>query len=92
VRNLVKQGETPAAVPRGVVEVIQSMCQNSGQVVFTASLKQGDHIRFLTGPFADMVGTLERLDSKGRIVVLLDILGRTTHVAAHGAEVQPVRE
>jgi hypothetical protein len=25
-------------------------------------------------------------------VVLLDILGRTTHVAAHGAEVQPVRE
>jgi transcriptional antiterminator RfaH len=91
VRRLVKHGETPAAVPYGVVEAIQDMTQPNGQVVFTTDLKPGDKIKFLTGPFAEMVGTLERMDSKGRVLVLLELLGRAAHVVAHGAELQPVR-
>jgi transcription elongation factor/antiterminator RfaH len=91
VRKLVKHGETPAAVPRGVVEAIQAISQSNGQLVFTANLKPGDKIRFLTGPFADLIGTLERIDGKGRVLVLLELLGRAAHVAVHGSELQPVR-
>ena len=81
----------PAAIPAGVVEALQEMTQENGQVVFTANLRCGDKIKFLTGPFAEMAGVLERLDSKGRVHVLLDLLGRATQVAAHASEIQPIR-
>lgn len=91
VRGLVKNGETPAAVPDGVVEALQDMAQLDGQVVFTASLRPGEQVRFLTGPFVEMVGALEQLDSKGRVLVLLNLFGRATHVAARASELQPLR-
>ena len=50
VRSLVKNGDTPAAIPAGVVEALQKMTQQNGQVVFTASLKCGDTVKFLPGP------------------------------------------
>jgi transcription elongation factor/antiterminator RfaH len=92
VRSLVKNGDTPAAIPAGIVEALQDMTQQNGQVVFTAHLRRGDKVKFLTGPFAEMAGALERLDSKGRVLILLNLLGRETQVSAHASEIQPIRQ
>jgi len=91
VRAIVKNGDLPSAVPRGIVEGLMQMTEEDGRIVFTSHLKAGENVRFLSGPFADMVGALERLDANGRVLVLLDILGRVTQVKAKAADLGPVR-
>jgi transcription elongation factor/antiterminator RfaH len=90
VRSLVKAGDRPVAVPDGVVEVLQDMALDSGQIVFTSTLRPGGKVKFLSGPFAEMIGSLERLDGKGRVQVLLSLLGRQTQVAARAMDLRPV--
>jgi transcription elongation factor/antiterminator RfaH len=90
VRSLVKAGDRPVAVPIGVIETLQDMTLDNGQIVFTSNLRPGGKVRFLTGPFAEMIGALERLDAKGRVLVLLNLLGRETLVASQATEVQPL--
>ena len=90
VRSLVKLGDRPAAVPFGVVEALQEMALETGQIVFTSALRPGGKVKFLTGPFAEMIGDLQRLDDRGRVLVLLNLLGRETHVASRATELQPV--
>jgi transcription antitermination factor NusG len=44
-------------------------------------LGQADHpVRLTQGPFAEYMGTLDRLDESGRVRVLLDMLGRQVPV------------
>lgn len=90
VRSIVKSGDRPAPVPAGIVEMLQAMTEDTGQIVFSSRLRPGDKVRFLTGPFAEMVGSLERLDGSGRVMVLLDLLGRATAVTAQSSELQPL--
>ena len=89
VRHLVRQGDSPSPLPRGIVEGLQAMMAEDGRIVFTSTLVQGDKVRFLAGPFAEMIGSLERLDANGRVLVLLDLLGRPTHVQARAADLAP---
>lgn len=91
VRQIVRQGDRPSALPRGIVEGLQAMMAEDGRIVFTSALTQGEKVRFLAGPFADMIGSLERLDANGRVLVLLDLLGRPTHVQAKAADLAPAR-
>ena len=47
-------------------------------------------MRVTAGPFAELIGTLERLDDQGRVRVLLDILGGKIPVLLPGALVAPI--
>nr|WP_281432847.1 KOW motif-containing protein [Methylocystis sp. H4A] len=37
-------------------------------------MRQGQPVRVVTGPFANAIGTLDRIDPNGRVRVLLDIM------------------
>jgi transcriptional antiterminator RfaH len=91
VRAIVRNGDQPTAVPEGIVEGLMAMTQEDGRIVFTADMQPGDKVKFLSGPFAEMIGSLERLDANGRVMVLLDLLGRVTQVQARAADLLPVR-
>ena len=54
-----------------------------GNIRFDFHLKEGQTVKVMAGPFADLVGQLERLDDNGRVRVLR-ILGRhgSSHFAA----------
>jgi hypothetical protein len=39
------------------------------------SLKEGQRLKVTAGPFADLVGQLEWLDDKGRVRLLLELMG-----------------
>ena len=43
--------------------------------LFTSGMATGQSVRILSGPFANVVGRLERLDAAGRVRVLLDMMG-----------------
>ena len=50
----------------------------NANVVLGANLRVGQVVRVVAGPFVGGLGVLERLDGKGRVRVLLNIMGGQT--------------
>ena len=74
VRSLVTAGDRPSPVPRGLVESFIELTNGSGIMNPASDLAPGQRVQVLTGPFADFIGTIERLDGKDRVRVLLGLL------------------
>jgi transcription antitermination factor NusG len=78
----------PVPVPVGIVE---SLIERSEDTVtrLDSNLVQGQQVRILTGPFADFVGTLDRLNAAGRVRVLLQMMGTAVPVSLHRSALAP---
>jgi transcriptional antiterminator RfaH len=59
-------------------------------VRFDHDLHEGQSVKVVAGPFAELVGRLEHLDDKGRVSVLLSLLGGTVRVALQRRFLEPV--
>ena len=81
--------DRPVAVPKGVVEGFIARTDEANLTLFDAGLTTGQSVRILCGPFADLVGTLERLDAAGRVRVLLTMMGTAIPVALHRSALLP---
>src|SRR6476646_1110121 len=77
VDRLLMYGGEPQPVPQGVVENLVAAADLDGNIRFDFHLKEGQTVKVIAGPFADLVGQLERLDDNGRVRILLEILGGT---------------
>jgi transcriptional antiterminator RfaH len=71
----------PVSVPAGIVETLVAHSNEANLTLWDAGLRRGQRVRILTGPFAEFVGTLDRLDETGRVRVLLDMMGSAVPVA-----------
>jgi transcription elongation factor/antiterminator RfaH len=78
----------PVPVPVGVVESLMEQCDGNVTRLDTCLVK-GQHVRILSGPFADFVGALERLDEAGRVQVLLKMMGTSVPVTLHRSALAP---
>lgn len=87
VRSLVMAGERPVPVPPGLVEHFIEMTDNSG--LMAAELRPGQRVEILSGPFAQLAGTIERLDGKGRVCVLLRLLNGESPVTMDRSALWP---
>jgi transcriptional antiterminator RfaH len=88
VSRLYTQDGRPIPVPAGIVETL--IAQTNGTLTrLDAGLVRGQRVRILAGPFADFVGTLERLDPAGRVRVLLEMMGTSVPVALHRTALSP---
>jgi len=78
VSRLVCRGDSPAPVPEGIVEGIREREDAGGWVVMrpATALREGQSVEISNGPFAELRGIFEGLDSRERVVVLLNLLGR----------------
>lgn len=74
VRSLIMQGERPVPCPRGLVERLVEMTGQDGLLDLSSRLDAGQSVRVVSGPLAEMIGTIERLDGPGRARVLLKIM------------------
>jgi len=77
-QGLVCNGDRPAAVPEGVVEEIIARQDDTGFVKLCAGqgMQPGQKVEILDGPLAEARGIFECMDSKERVIVLLNLLGR----------------
>jgi transcription elongation factor/antiterminator RfaH len=75
VVRLIMANELPIPVPCGVIEQIYSQVDEKGLVRLDGGLSVGQHVEVVNGPFARLMGELVRLDAKGRVQVLLDLMG-----------------
>ena len=88
VLRLFTQDGHPVPVPAGIVEAL--IDRTNGEFTpLDAGLVKGQNVRILTGPFADFVGTLERLDAAGRVQILLQMMGTAIPVAMHRSALAP---
>jgi transcription antitermination factor NusG len=90
-RLLMYAGE-PQPVPQGVVENLVAAADLDGNIRFDFHLREGQTVKVMAGPFAELVGQLERLDENGRVRVLLKILGGTVRVALPQKLVAPTKD
>jgi len=89
VTRLITGGDgAPAPVPRGVVEALFPYLDESGACRFDRDLVVGQTVRVLTGPLADVIGRLVRLDAHGRVQVLLQILGGQVYATLERAALE----
>ncbi|MGI9449869.1 MAG: transcription termination/antitermination protein NusG [Geminicoccaceae bacterium] len=89
VRHLIMENDRPKPVPIGVVEALITATNDEGHVDFRHDIRVGQNVRLLSGPFFNLVGKLERLDDRGRVAVLLSILGGERLVIAEKTALQP---
>ena len=83
VASLVMAGDVPKPVPPGVVEALLACSDERGMVRFSQDLRIGQRVRLLAGPFAERLGTLDRIDDSDRVRLLLEIMG--TQIPVHVA-------
>ena len=87
-RLFTMQDGRPVPVPSGIVESL--IGRSDGELTrLDAGLVAGQQVRILSGPFADFVGTLERLDGAGRVKVLLEMMGTAVPVSLHRSVLSP---
>ena len=89
VSGLIMEGERPKPVPRGIVETLIAMSP-AGALSFAPVLEPGQDVKVLSGPFANLVGTLQRVDASNRVRVLLDLFGSHIAITTAGNKVAPV--
>jgi transcriptional antiterminator RfaH len=89
VSSLFTCDDRPVPVPGGVVESLIENTDEANLTLFTSGLAPGQSVRILFGPFASLVGTLERLDDAGRVRVLLEMMGTAVPVALRRTAICP---
>jgi transcription elongation factor/antiterminator RfaH len=89
VRALVMAGDRPVPVPSGLVEDLRGLAAAGGLIQFDTQLAVGQDVRVLTGPFADLIGQLDRLDDQERVRLLLHIMGTTIPVTLQRSALIP---
>ncbi len=89
VASLYMAGSSPGPVPHGVVEALLDLVDEADVARLDDGLGPGDPVRVLSGPFAELVGTLSRLDDNGRVRVLIDIMGKATPVTLPRSVLMP---
>src|SRR3954463_6816938 len=90
VTSLITDGAIPRPVPHGVVESLAEV-SDAGFVQPGKELKVGDSVRVLTGPFADLLGELVRIDGPSRVRVLLRLLGGEVPASIDRRDLMPTR-
>jgi transcriptional antiterminator RfaH len=89
VSSIYTSEDRPVSVPEGVVETLIQNTDEASLALFSSGLMTGQSVRILSGPFADFVGTLERLDAAGRLRVLLEMMGTAVPVALRRSAICP---
>lgn len=76
VRRLIcGEGGMLKPMPDGVVSQLQARCPSGIFETAIDALVPGDRVRITAGPFAEFIAEVRSLDERGRVALLLDILG-----------------
>ena len=92
VASLIMGAEQPRAVPPGVVEALVVSVESRGAVRLDDGLEIGQKVRILSGPFAETICRLAHLDDRGRVGVLLEIMGMEVAAQLDRSAIAPAVE
>ena len=82
VAHLIMMGERPQVAPDQLIDMLRGSIE--GDVInFASVLKLGAKSRVMSGPFSEFIGELKEIDASGRVLLLLDIMGRKVPLWSH---------
>jgi transcription elongation factor/antiterminator RfaH len=81
VSNIVKIGGTPAPLPVGLIEQMQSIADENGELTgLVEAIAVGDRVRVLGGPFDNWIGEVLALPERDRILLLIQMATRGVQI------------
>ena len=80
VSRLICQDGIPIKVPEEIVSALMARCDSSGKLLPAETLASGDSVKILSGALANFIATVETVDSKQRIWVLMEIMGQVSRI------------
>lgn len=88
VCDVVRAGDEPMPVAPELIAALREQEKAGAFDRLTRPLRLGELVRIGAGAFEDMIGRLVELREQDRVVVMLDILGRTVRAQFDAAAVQ----
>ena len=88
VSKLVSFEGKPKPLPLQLISGLMLRCDASGTLLSPKSLNEGDSVEMLTGPFANFIATVDRIDPEQRIWVLMDFMGQQTRIQVSANQLQ----
>lgn len=80
VSRLVSFEGKPKFLPLQFISGLMLRCDPAGKILPLKTLKEGDNVELLTGPFANFIATIDTIDPQRRIWVLMDFMGQCTRM------------
>lgn len=80
VSRLLSFNGRPKALPLSLISGLKLRCDTSGKILPHKWLLKGDQVELSKGPFAHFVATVETIDVKQRIWVLMEFMGQETRI------------
>jgi transcription antitermination factor NusG len=84
---IVSFGNTPALVPQSEIEAIQLAMLSSRVMGPHPFLKEGDRVRLRSGPLAGIEGILQKRKDGYRLVLSIELLGRSVAVEVEQSDI-----
>ncbi len=86
-------GSAPTPVHESIIEEIRSREDAEGHVRLDeiSGLHQGDRVRIVAGALCDQVGLFENVGDDQRVVILLNLLGRSVRARIAGGDLERER-
>ena len=83
VSRMVSLDSKPKPLPLQLISKLMLRCDLSGKVLPPKKLNAGDSIEVLKWPFTNFVATVEEIDARERVWVLMEFMGQSTrmHIA-----------
>ena len=88
VTKLVSFEGKPKPLPLQLISGLMLRCDASGTFLPPKTLNEGDSVEMLTGPFANFIATVDAIDPKQRIYVLMDFMGQKTRMQVTADQLQ----
>jgi len=91
VTDLVRFGDDPTPLPDGLVEALDANADTATGIHHEEPLifLSGDLVSILEGPFAGQTAQFETETSEGRVMLLLELLGRPNRISLQRDVVRP---
>ena len=90
VLHIVGSGGRPEIVPQSQLEAVRRIVESSFPVESHPLLQSGDRVRIKSGPLTGLEGILTRKKGLARLVVSMDLLGRSAAVEIDDLNVERI--
>jgi len=90
VSCIVSCGDRPAAIPFSQIEGVRRVLESTLRVESHPFLNSGDWVRVKDGPIAGVEGILLRKKNIARLVLSVEMLGKSAAVEVDATDVEPI--
>ena len=90
ITRLIGQDATgPSKLPTALILDMKARCASNLPAGPSNTFEPGDQVHVASGPFADFLATVEKVDAQQRIWLLIDFMGRSSRISAKASDLIP---